>query len=353
LHGVRRVGSYDIAVDQCLSPRQSAARIAGNLSDCDVFRNGLPSPTVVEMLDRAIKAGIQHLVGYCGCNCMKVAALTFVFNECVNLPVWIRYYGSLFGEKNLFVVDRESTDGSTVSLGEVNRIVIPRDEFDDRKKADFMSSLQNALVNYYDAVICGDADELVVPNMEEYASLAAYIDRVDFDYVTCIGLNVLHILHQEPPLDLTQPILAQRRYARFVSATCKTQLSRVPIRWMPGLHSIDRRPKFDGNLFLLHTKTMDYNIASERQKINKGTVWSEDSLAANFGVHHRYDYQQFVHESFFDPVNVVNQGKVQAFDFKEEITKLEAETTERAGFFSFPMNVNRWVEMPASLRNAF
>src|ERR1700730_13677411 len=51
---------------------------------------------------------------------MKAAALTFVFNESVNLPLWIKYYGSNFGEKNLFVVDRESTDGSTNNLGEVN-----------------------------------------------------------------------------------------------------------------------------------------------------------------------------------------------------------------------------------------
>jgi hypothetical protein len=105
---------------------------------------------------------------------MKVAALTFVFNESVNLPIWIKYYGANFGEKNLFVIDRESNDGSTANLGEVNRIVIPRDAFDDRKKADFMSSMQNALLNYYDAVVCGDCDELVVPNLGSYVNLADY-----------------------------------------------------------------------------------------------------------------------------------------------------------------------------------
>jgi hypothetical protein len=284
---------------------------------------------------------------------MKAAALTFVFNESVNLPIWIKYYGRNFGEKNLFVVDRESEDGSTSNLGEVNRIVIPRDAFDDRKKADFMSSLQNALVNYYDVVVCGDCDELVVPSVDTYANLADYVARVDFDYVTCIGLNVLHILHMEQPLDLGKPILAQRRFARFVSATCKTQLSRVPIRWMPGLHCLNRRPKFDPNLFKLHTKTMDYSLASARQKINNDTPWSEASLGQNFGAHHRYEYHHFVRENFFDPINVINQGKIQPFDFTEEIAKLDAEIVEKEGFFWFSMNLNRWVELPSNLRTAF
>jgi hypothetical protein len=284
---------------------------------------------------------------------MKAAALTFVFNESVNLPIWIKYYGSNFGEKNLFVVDRESTDGSTSNLGDVNRIVIPRDAFDDRKKADFMSSLQNALVNYYDAVVCGDCDELVVPNLGTYANLADYVARMESDYATCIGLNVLHILNQEPPLDMSRPILSQRRFARFVTATCKTQLSRVPIRWLPGLHCLNRRPKFDSDLFMFHTKTMDYGIASARQSINKETVWSEHSLAQNFGAHHRYEFKQFVQESFFDPINVINQGKVQPFDFSEEIARLDAEMVEKDSFFWFPMNINRWVELPTNLRTAF
>jgi hypothetical protein len=284
---------------------------------------------------------------------MKAAALTFVFNESVNLPVWIKYYGSNFGEKNLFVVDRESTDGSTSNLGEVNRIVIPRDAFDDRKKADFMSSMQNALINYYDAVVCGDCDELVVPNIGPYASLADYVAKMDTDYATCIGLNVLHILNQEPPLDLSQPILPQRRYARFMSATCKTMLSRVPIRYLPGLHCLDLRPKIDRNLFMFHTKTMDYNLAAGRQSINRATPWSEESLSQGFGAHHRYDYAQFVREAFFDPANVINQGNIQPFDFTGEVAKFEAAIVEKDGFYWIPMNMDRWVEIPENLRTAF
>ena len=39
---------------------------------------------------------------------MKNAAVTFVYNESFNLPIWIRYFGGQFGTKNLFVVDGAS-----------------------------------------------------------------------------------------------------------------------------------------------------------------------------------------------------------------------------------------------------
>ncbi len=98
---------------------------------------------------------------------------------------------------------------------------------------------------------------------------------------------------------------------------------------------------------------MDYGIASARQRINNDTVWSEHSLSQNFGAHHRYEFRQFIHELFFDPINMINQRRIQPFDFTEEIAKLDAEMIERDGYFSFPMNINRWVEIPENLRTAF
>ncbi len=65
---------------------------------------------------------------------MKIAALTFAYNELVNLPIWRRYYGQQFGEHNLFLIDHGSDDGSTDDLGDVNRIGLPHTPFDDAKK---------------------------------------------------------------------------------------------------------------------------------------------------------------------------------------------------------------------------
>ena len=276
----------------------------------------------------------------------KVAAVTFAYNECVNLPLWIRYYGENFGEQNLFVVDHGSTDGSTEAIGNVNRIVLPRDAFDDRRKAEFVSSFQAALLNFYDVVICGDCDEFLVADPETYVNLSHYVERMNFDYVAGIGLNVTHIVHRELPLRLERPILQQRKYALFNSATCKTLLSRVPLRWSPGLHSVNKRPRFDVSLYMFHIKSMDYNIASARHTINSANKWSDSAIAMGHGAHHRYDFEKFVKEFFLDPAGQVERDEVKSFDFASEIAQIEVSVTEREGYWSAPMNIRRLVKVP-------
>lgn len=277
---------------------------------------------------------------------MRVAALTFTYNEATNLPIWRRYYGAQLGEKNLFVIDRESDDGSTDDLGEINRILLPRTPFDDVQKVVCMSSFQNGLLSHYDAVICGDCDEMVVPEPDKYAGLVDYITKMDGDYATCVGVDVLHIIDREPPLEPDRPILSQRHYGRFQSVGCKTLVSRVPIRWEPGLHFSNKRPRFDCGLINFHLKWMDYQSAVRRQAINQATAWSENSLAANHGAHHRYNLEKFVREGFLDPANVVRQGKVGSFDVSDAIAELEAGVVEKGGIFFSSPHLTRWVEIP-------
>ena len=64
---------------------------------------------------------------------MTTAVITFVYNEAVNLPIWRRYYGGIFGERNLFVIDHSSSDGSTDDLGDMNKLWLHREELDERK----------------------------------------------------------------------------------------------------------------------------------------------------------------------------------------------------------------------------
>jgi hypothetical protein len=284
---------------------------------------------------------------------VSTAVFTFVFNESVNLPIWSRYFGALFGPENLFVIDRSSTDGSTASLGGgINRMILPPRPFDEFEKTGFINSFHRALLYHYDTVIYTDCDELIVPDLQVHENLVAYLRNSDFDYVTCVGLNVHHMITLEAPLDLDAPILAQRRYARFGSPSCKSLISRVPLTWRPGIHSCDRPPNIDPALFLFHLKLMDYTVAMRRQGVNLATQWSSRSLEENHGTHHRYDYDQFVREGFLDPVNQLRKGTAP-FDFVREIEQIQDQTREHDGFFYIPMNIYSLVEIPEHLRSAF
>ncbi len=285
---------------------------------------------------------------------MRIAALTFVFNEFVNLPIWRKYYGSQLGERNLFIVDRDSTDGSTEKLGEANRILLPRTPFDDARKVACLSSFQSGLLSHYDAVICGDCDEIVVPNPNQYpGGIVEYAEKMEGEYATCLGIDVTHIIDAEAPIDLTKPIMRQRRFGLFKGAGCKTLLSRVPTLWAPGLHCTDKPPRFDPDLFNFHIKLMDYQCAMQRQMTNQATEWSERSLAANHGGHHRYSFDKFVKEAFLDSSNSVRTNKVQSFDFSNEIAKLASETKQVGGIYWMPQNVFRWIEFPEHFRGVF
>ncbi len=282
---------------------------------------------------------------------MTAAAITFVYNESVNLPIWVKYYGGQFGEKNLYVVDRGSDDGSTDNLGDVNVIKIPRNEFDEHEKTSFMSSLHSALLNFHRTVMISDCDEILAPDPDKYANLSEYIEKSDFDYVNCIGLDVLHLLTEEEPIDLSRPFLSQRRFARFHSPCCKHLISRVPMSWLPGFHSSTRPPKFDKDLYLFHTKVMDYAIAVKRQQINLDTVWSKASLDRNLGVHHRFSYSRFVHQNFLAPIDVLNRDMFQEFEFDEELNAIVNNTVVNNGYHNIPMNIEKRVKIPARFCN--
>lgn len=284
---------------------------------------------------------------------MPAAAITFVYNEAVNLPIWIAYFGRQLGTRNLFVVDLGTTDGSTDDLGDVNLIRVPRLEFDEYHKTTIINHLQRGLLQYYDTVMYTDGDELIVPDPEIYEGLNDYLARKDFEYVSCIGLNIQHIISIEDPLELDKPILSQRRFARFWSATCKPAITRVPLQWATGFHCCDRPPAIDPQLFMFHTKWMDYSLAMKRQKTSREARYSSRTLDAHLGDHSRYENERFVREGFFDPLNVLSRDGLAPFEFSHEIATIRERTLERDGTYVIPMDVLKFVEIPAPFRNVF
>jgi hypothetical protein len=286
---------------------------------------------------------------------MATAVITFAYNETVNLPIWLRYYGGIFGERNLFVIDHSSSDGSTDNIGSVNKLWFARKELDEHKRCVFMASFVKGLLEYFDTVIYTDCDEILMPDLRTYDDLGDYLGRNDFEYTAPVGLNLHHIMSLEPPLNLAWPILRQRRFASFTAAACKPLITRVPLRWTTGFHAADRPVRIDPNLFLLHLKAMDCEIGLRRQKLTREMAWAASSISAGHGAHARYDDERYMREFFLDPQNLVtnpNHG-VQPFEFSKEIERFMSEVVYRDGIYSGPQFIGRTVEIPEHLRSAF
>jgi hypothetical protein len=230
---------------------------------------------------------------------MTVTAMTMVYNEGAMLRRWLQHYGGHLGHKNLLVLDDGSNDGSTDDIGAAGRIRLPRGEFDDGIRADFVSNLQAALLKFFSAVIYTDCDEFLIPDPRKFANLAEYIGRTSPDCIRALGLDVFHDRTKEGRLAADVPLLAQRRYCRFYSDMCKPLVTKVPVRWVAGFHAADKAAQVDPELFLIHLKYADYDDAIRRQEITNTMKWSNRAIESGWGKKHRAPKHEMT-RNFFD-----------------------------------------------------
>jgi len=213
-----------------------------------------------------------------------LACVTMVYNESDMLPLWLRHYGGQVGASACYVVDHGTTDGSTDAIGGANRIRVPRTALDNPRRAAFIGEFCASLLRWYDYVLYTDSDELLVADPARYRSLLDYVSAPRAPVTTAFGLNLLHRLHHEGPIDTDRPILMQRSWAFPTSSMCKPLLIREPVEWSPGFHSSKAPIVFDG-LFLFHLAYFDLRTALRRQEKRRRTTFKDATTA----VHHRVD----------------------------------------------------------------
>lgn len=189
-----------------------------------------------------------------------VAVITMVRDEREMLPRWIAHYGAQVGVGNLTVFDDQSTDGSTDDLPCPTHHLPgmkPGKTFDARR-SHLVSSFARALLESYDVVIYTDVDEFLVPDPARHADLRSYLAaRPAVPVIAGLALNVTHLDAIEPPLSPERPVLAQRRFAKFIPGMCKPSIKRTPDRWIRSGHGIQAPYAVDPELFMFHLKFAD------------------------------------------------------------------------------------------------
>lgn len=214
------------------------------------------------------------------------AVITIVHDEAVFLPIWLRYYSRHFAADDIYVLDHETSDGSTDREGFV-RIPVERENVDHTWMMQTIQSLQHDLLERgYDAVLVTDVDEIVAPD-PRHGSLGDYLDRFEEDFVNCLGYEVLH-LPGEAELDLARPLFEQRHWWFANDGYSKPALARVPMEWEPGFHSrADAEMNLDPDLRLIHLHRMDYSVCLARHLKRQRLEWAERDLAAGWADHNR------------------------------------------------------------------
>lgn len=201
------------------------------------------------------------------------AAVTMVKDDHVFLRRWLAHYGGQFGREHLYVLSH-GNDPETRRIAEgANVIHVPFDStrtLFDRRRWELLSNFTNGLLRYYNWVLCGDVDELVLVDPEVAPDLLTYVTSFRPRFtptVFCpLGIEIIHNPALEPdPVAEDAPILSRRRLFRLNANYSKPCLTRSPIQFSPGGHScnIDKRT-VDPNLYLVHLRFFDHATTMAR-----------------------------------------------------------------------------------------
>ncbi len=225
----------------------------------------------------------------------RAAVFTIVQNEPVFLPIWERYYQRHFDRDDIFVLDHDSTDLTTIAVASgLHRVPLHRSvSFDHAWLRSAVGTFQRLLLESYDLVLFTEVDEIVAADPALFpGGLREYVAAfpVDLEYRRCEGWEVI----QQPgerPIDWSVPILGQRTHGAPSRPYSKPLLSRIPLEWHKGFHGAIGVPPspetVDPRLLLLHLHRVDFEYCLVRHKAAAARTWSAPDVVAGAGYQNR------------------------------------------------------------------
>jgi len=230
---------------------------------------------------------------------MKIAAFTMVHNEKELLPLWLSYYQRYFD--SLYVLDDRSTDETIKKCKKKYKFKVASTYQHDFSYLEWrvmtIREKQKELLSKYDWVLFVDADEIVIADPKKFHGLRDYINQLKSDFVSCTGRDVVQ-LPGEAPMNFSVPILPQRKKWLDDIASYKPLLSRVPLRWTKGFHSLaeidsginhDERKKLaDPNLILVHLLRIDFDLYKKRTVGKRGIEFFYDNIKKAVNIPKRF-----------------------------------------------------------------
>jgi hypothetical protein len=208
-----------------------------------------------------------------------------VKNEHVFLPIWLKYYSKYFNAEDIYVIDHDSDDGSLeecLKRYKFNVIKVHHEFYSDIWKCKTTYQKQAELLQRYEYVLFTDADEIVIPNPSKYRDLKDYITRHDSDCVASSAYELIHLRERESPIDLSRPILEQRKYWYFNSFYNKSPLLRIPLERVYEKGAENCGYSRDNDLWLFHLHKLDFDLCWDKHVKLAAQRWSPEDIKKGF-----------------------------------------------------------------------
>jgi hypothetical protein len=197
----------------------------------------------------------------------RCAIFTTVKNENIFLPIWLRHYQQYFSNEDIYVLDHHSTDGSTKNLS-VNVRLVSNDTVNDHQwLCDIAQDFQRELLEKYECVIFAESDEILYSIQKPFdQAIDDFIQSRDL-YVTTNGFSVFQNIQFEYPVQLGEKIFEKRNYWYKDYAEDKTLITKVPLVWNWGFHTMKNFPNSPyQDFYIAHLHRFDFETMVKRHQ---------------------------------------------------------------------------------------
>lgn len=171
----------------------------------------------------------------------NIKAVTMVRND-VFLQKWVEYYGRELGRENLYIFF-DGTDQEVPSFCEgTNTQLVEKQQGNvvntERQRSRFLSAQARKLLQEgADMVIGTDADEFLIVDPALNMSLRQMLSsQPSHACYSGLGVDVIHHLPTEGPIDFSRPFLSQRHRGWLYSRYTKPSVMAREAVWGSGFH---------------------------------------------------------------------------------------------------------------------
>ncbi|MEM8980696.1 MAG: hypothetical protein AAGD04_14510 [Pseudomonadota bacterium] len=229
-----------------------------------------------------------------------LSVVTMVYDDVEELTLWLRHWTKHLDQSQLWVITHGTELGvmdvlSTYS--EINHHIHPRGEPYPTMEEDrwvFLSEFLGARLSQAEVVVYTDVDELLFTLPGDLTALPDRLMSAPGPVAFARGIELIHRQDFNPdPINISQPVFAQRPIYRRTSFHSKPSILRTPVKYGRGGHFVDQKGvRFAPGVYSVHFRFFDLDLlrarvarrrattqASERHQAMRNRRWRHDDAA--------------------------------------------------------------------------
>ncbi|CAF1025959.1 unnamed protein product [Adineta steineri] len=159
----------------------------------------------------------------------------------------------------------------------------------------------------YKYILFCEIDEMVVPDPLKYPlGLMDYIKKAKEEVIRVNPYRIVHNNTLEPKLNLSKPIMPQRRYWVKDNGYDKPLLISKKIHWKVGFHACQEDSIQDKDLVMIHLQRMVHDFYMERATWKSKQNFKMEDLQRSWGTQHVLHGEK-AEEWFFSVSGIVSE----------------------------------------------